>query len=91
MKEYKNFAENVKKFYEQEKELIELLQSLIDYSRENLYHLAVHEFLKDKNDNIIIGNQSDDGRTLKMTSPMLLRLPTLINYTLRKLFQFIIL
>ncbi|RNA00861.1 hypothetical protein BpHYR1_031755 [Brachionus plicatilis] len=39
----------------------------------------VHEFFKRQNDNIIISNQSDDGRTLKMTSPMLLRLPTLIK------------
>ncbi|RNA36014.1 hypothetical protein BpHYR1_033317 [Brachionus plicatilis] len=48
MKEYKKFVEN---------------QSLINYSRENLYHLKVHD----------IGNQSDDGRTLKMTYPMLLQ------------------
>ncbi|RNA28806.1 hypothetical protein BpHYR1_016457 [Brachionus plicatilis] len=35
--------------------------------------MGVHEFFKRKNDKIIIGKQSDDGRTLKMTSPMLLQ------------------
>ncbi|RNA15007.1 hypothetical protein BpHYR1_013453 [Brachionus plicatilis] len=76
----------VERFYEQEKELIELLvnlkQPLINYSRENLHHLTVCEFLKRQNDNINIGNQSDDGRTLRKTSPMLLRLPTLIKITI---------
>ncbi|RMZ99842.1 hypothetical protein BpHYR1_012234 [Brachionus plicatilis] len=43
---------------------------------------TVHDFFKRQNDNIIIGNQSDDRRTLKMTSPMLLRLPTLIKITI---------
>ncbi|RNA34641.1 hypothetical protein BpHYR1_046315 [Brachionus plicatilis] len=62
-----------------------------NYSRENLYHLTVHEqndnimrkeaitkikknnYLFLQNVDISINNQIDDGRTLKMTSPILLQ------------------
>ncbi|RNA04530.1 hypothetical protein BpHYR1_034522 [Brachionus plicatilis] len=49
--EYNRFVYNVIKFYEQEKESKELIQSLINYSRENMYHLTVHEFFKRQNNN----------------------------------------